>query len=225
MQKPRLYARVTYRKTGLLAFLGHLDVARAFDRAVRRAKLPVAYSQGFSPHALISFASPLPVGVAGEAELCAIELASEWAPQAVLKALARQLPPDLMVVAAQVLPRDKRSPFADLVAADYRVRYRGVTDAHLQAAVEGLLARTQWPVHRVTKSRELELDLRPRVGDLRVEPGGLLRMRLGLAEDNLAKPEEVLELLSAELGVAATTQDLTRTALWMRGEVGRQFAD
>lgn len=225
MTKSRLYARVTYRKTGLLAFLGHLDVARAFDRAVRRAKIPVAYSQGFSPHALISFASPLPVGVAGEAELCAIELASEWSSEAILRALARQLPPDLMVTQAQVLPRAKRSPFADLVAADYRVQYRGVTDADLQAAVQRLLARPEWPIRRVTKSRELELDLRPRVGDLRVEPGGRLRMRLGLAEDNLAKPEEVIEQLNADLGDAATACDVTRTALWMRGEVGRQFAD
>jgi radical SAM-linked protein len=225
MLKSRLYARLTYRKTGLLRFLGHLDVARAFDRAVRRAKLPVEYSQGFSPHALISFASPLPVGVAGEAELCAVDLASAWEATAVLKSLARQLPLDLMVGSAQVLARGRRSPFADLAAADYQVNYRGITEADLQAALRGLDGRSQWPVHRVTKSRELDLDLRPRIGDLRIEPGPTLRMRLGLAEDNLAKPEEVLGLLAAELGPAAETSGLTRTAVWLRGEAGRKFVD
>ena len=124
-----------------------------------------------------------------------------------------------------MLPRGKRSPFADLAAADYRVAYRGVTDADLRGALERLLARPEWPVHRATKSRELDLDLRPRVGDLVLAPGGVVRMRLGLAEDNLAKPEEVLGLLAMELGPAAEAHDLTRTAIWMRGEVGRKFTD
>ena len=65
MLAERLYARLTYRKAGRLRFLGHLDVARTIDRAVRRAKLPVAYSPGFSPRARISFVNPLPVGIAG----------------------------------------------------------------------------------------------------------------------------------------------------------------
>src|SRR5664279_1928804 len=98
----RAYARVIFRKTGLLRFLGHLDVLRTFDRAVRRAKLPVEYSQGFSPHAHLSFAMPLPVGVIGERELCAIDLASDWQPVAILKGLSRQLPQDLGIVEAQV---------------------------------------------------------------------------------------------------------------------------
>jgi radical SAM-linked protein len=225
MLRHRLYARVVYRKTGLLRFLGHLDVVRAFDRAVRRAKLPVEYSQGFSPHALISFASPLPVGLAAEAELCAIGLAADWTALAVGKALGRQLPADLGVVSAQVLPRGKRSPFADLVAADYRVEYPGVPPGDLAEAVARLWQREQLLVHRVTKSREVDLDLRDRIGDLRVEPGPALQMRLGMAEDNLAKPEEVLGLLAAELGPQAQATGLTRTALWTRGEVGRTFTD
>jgi radical SAM-linked protein len=225
MLKHRLYAHVVYRKTGLLRFLGHLDVVRAFDRAVRRAKLPVEYSQGFSPHALISFASPLPVGLAGEGELCAISLAADWNALAVGKALGRQLPADLGVVGAQVLPRGKRSPFADLVAADYRVEYPGVSPGDLAEAVARLWQREQLLVHRVTKSREVDLDLRDRICDLRVEPGPALRMRLGMAEDNLAKPEEVLELLAAELGPQAQPTGLTRTALWTRGETSRTFAD
>jgi len=224
MPPGRIYAKLVFRKTGLLRFLGHLDVARAFDRAMRRAKLPVEYSQGFSPHALISFASPLPVGVAGEAEWCAVDLATQWSPRALLKGLGRELPPDLGLVSAEVLPRGKRSPFADLVACDYRLVVTGVSEEDLRAAAERVLARDTLPIHRVTKTRELDLDLKPRLGDLQVLPGPQLRMRLGMAEDNLAKPEEVWGLLAAELP-AAQAGLLTRTALWLRGEVGRKFRD
>lgn len=217
MLKDRAYARVTYRKTGLLRFLGHLDVVRTFDRAIRRAKLPVEYSQGFSPHALISFAMPLPVGVAGERELCAIELAADWQAQAVFKSLARQLPPDLGVVEAQILPLPKRSPFADLVAADYRAEITEITPERLQEAVAAFNSRAELIVHRTTKSRELDLDLRGRIKSLSVAANGL-HMRLGLTNEDLAKPEEVIWLLSQELGQPLQVRCLSRTALWDHDE-------
>lgn len=213
----RAYARVTFRKTGLLRFLGHLDVLRTFDRAVRRAKLPVEYSQGFSPHAHLSFAMPLPLGVAGEGELCAIDLVSDWQPIAIMKGLARQLPPDLGIVEAQVLPRTKRSPFADLIAADYRAEIAGVEPQKLQEAVETLLQRDELMIHRTTKSRELDIDLRGRIKDLHTEDNSLF-MRLGLTDEDLAKPDEVLRLLSQEMG-PLQVQCLTRTALWDQGEL------
>ncbi|MHB8993790.1 MAG: TIGR03936 family radical SAM-associated protein [Armatimonadota bacterium] len=213
----RAYARVTFRKTGLLRFLGHLDVLRTFDRAVRRAKLPVEYSQGFSPHAHLSFAMPLPLGVAGERELCAIDLVSDWQPIAIMKGLARQLPPDLGIVEAQVLPRTKRSPFADLIAADYRAEIAGLEPQKLQEAVERLLQRDELMIHRTTKSRELDIDLRGRIKELRSEDNSLF-MRLGLTDEDLAKPDEVLRLLTEETG-PLQVQCLTRTALWDQGEL------
>ena len=213
----RAYARVAFRKTGLLRFLGHLDVLRTFDRAVRRAKLPVEYSQGFSPHAHLSFAMPLPLGVAGERELCAIDLATDWQPIAIMKGLARQLPYDLGIVEAQVLPRSKRSPFADLIAADYRAEIADLEPQQLQQAVEALLQRDELIIHRTTKSRELDLDLRGRIKQLRAEDGALF-MRLGLTDDDLAKPEEVLRLLAQDLG-PLQVRAMTRTALWDQGEL------
>jgi radical SAM-linked protein len=213
----RVYARVAFRKTGLLRFLGHLDVLRTFDRAVRRAKLPVEYSQGFSPHAHLSFAMPLPLGVAGERELCAIDLVSDWQPVAIMKGLARQLPHDLGIVEAQVLPRTKRSPFADLIAADYRAEIAGIEPQKLQEGVEALLQREELIIHRTTKSRELDIDLRGRIKELRAEDGSL-QMRLGLTDEDLAKPDEVLRLLAQEIG-PLQVQCLTRTALWDQGEL------
>lgn len=213
----RAYARIVFRKTGLLRFLGHLDVLRTFDRAIRRAKLPVEYSQGFSPHAHLSFGMPLPVGVIGERELCAIDLSSDWQPIAIFKGLSRQLPEDLGIVEAQVLPRPKRSPFADLIAADYRAEIAGVESQPLQDAVAALLGRDELIIHRTTKTRELDIDLRGRIKELSVQDGSLC-MRLGLTGEDLAKPEEVLRLLAQELG-PLQVQCLARTALWDQGEL------
>ncbi len=212
MLRERTFALITFRKTGWLRFLGHLDVVRAFDRAIRRAKLPVAYSQGFSPHTLLSFAMPLPVGIAGENELAGLELAVEWDPRAVYKSLSRQLPPELGIVGVQMLQKSKRSIFADLAAADYRADFTGMDAEGLAQAVRALQAETEWLIHRTTKSKDVDLDLKPRVHGLKAQEGALW-MRIGLGQDNLAKPEEVLELLSRHLDHPLEAA-LTRVALY-----------
>ena len=217
MYNQRLYARVIFRKTGLLRFLGHLDVHRSFDRAIRRAKLPVEYSHGFSPHSLISFAMPLPVGVAGENELCAIDITGQWDPMAIYKALSRQLPAELGIVGVQVLARPKRSPFADLQLADYRAEICNIEPEKLQEAIEVLLQQDELIIHRQTKSKELDLNLRPRIYGLQVRNSNVL-MRLGLTTEDLAKPDEVLWLLRQQLGEELQVRCLTRTAFWDLGQ-------
>jgi len=212
MLRQRTFALITFRKSGWLRFLGHLDVVRAFDRAIRRAKLPVAYSQGFSPHTLLSFAMPLPVGIAGENELAGLELAVEWDPRAVWKALSRQLPEELGIVGVQMLQKSKRSVFADLAAADYRAEIGDLEPDALQRAVRALQDRREWVVHRATKSKELDLDLRERVYGLKTQDRAVM-MRVGIGQENLAKPEEVLELIEREVGQPFEAC-LTRTALY-----------
>lgn len=211
MLRERTFALITFRKTGWLRFLSHLDVMRAFDRAIRRAKLPVAYSQGFSPHAQLSIAAPLPVGVAGENEWAGLQLKVEWDPRALHKALARQLPPELGIVSVETMPPAKRSVFADLAAADYMAEL-DVPPQKLKEALKVLEKKQQWIVHRVTKSKELDVDLRPRVIALRQEDNKLF-MRLGLRVDNLAKPEEVLALLEEIMGQPLESS-LTRLRLY-----------
>lgn len=222
MLERRVTALITYCKTGLLRFLGHLDLARAMDRAIRRAKLPVEYSQGFSPHARVSFSAPLPVGVAGEAEFMALDLAAEWTAEAVVRGLNRQLPEDLKVGAGQVLRRPKRSFFSDFEAADYRADLAGWEPSELTAAVESLLAKPVLMITRATKSRVIEIDLRPRILSLTVTAEPALQMRLGMTDQNLAKPAEVLELISQATGREIPSHSLTRTALWFAGRVDQK---
>ena len=98
MMEPRTFRlRLEFVETGRLALLSHLELARALERAVRRAELPYAVSQGFSPHMRISFGAALPVGVGGTAEICDVTLTRYLAPAKALAALQAASVPDLMV--------------------------------------------------------------------------------------------------------------------------------
>src|SRR5215510_8515148 len=90
--------RIRYAKRGPLRFTSHRDFARAFERAIQRARVPIAYSQGFTPHPKISYASAAPTGVASEAEYLEIALRAEADPEQVRAALDAALPPGLDVL-------------------------------------------------------------------------------------------------------------------------------
>jgi len=200
----RHFAIVALRKAGALRFLSHLDYARAIDRAVRRARLPVKYSEGFNPTAQISFASALPVGVAGERELCQVELERPVNADDVLRALAPQLPDDLAVVDVRVVSGQQRRHLSGLERADYEIQLSPDPDLGMNLlgeAVAAFLDAGTWPVLRETRSRTREVDIRPGVHELRaITPGSAdrgprLQMSLALQQDSLVKPSEVVEAL------------------------------
>jgi len=93
-----------YRKAGLLAYLSHLETMRALERAMRRAGLPLACTEGFSPHPRISSSPALPVGVSSEGEYLEVRLREQVPPQGLPERLNRGLPPDLQVTRAETLP-------------------------------------------------------------------------------------------------------------------------
>ena len=203
-EKQRIYARIEYEKVGRLRFLGHLDLAAAFDRALRRAELPVAYSEGFHPRAKLTFAASLPVGVAGLHELCAVDLEEHIDSAAVGKRLHKQLPRGLNLLSAQVLPRQKRSPFADLNRVDYAIDIDSdeVEANELAKAVRDFLERDSINIRRETKSRLCTVDIRPGTYKLAVASSQelQLQMSLSLAQDDLVKPAEVLQVLGRLIG-------------------------
>ncbi len=219
-EEQRTYARIEYEKVGRLRFLGHLDVAAAFDRALRRATLPVAYSRGFHPRANLTFARPLPVGVGGLHELCGVDLEEHIDSATVGKRLHKQLPRGLNLLSAQVLPRQKRSPFADLNRVDYAIDIDPdeVEADELAKAVCGFLERDSINIRRETKSRLCTVDIRPGTYKLAVASSQelQLQMSLSLAQDDLVKPAEVLQVLGRLTGHTSLPAKLiTRVKLYV----------
>jgi radical SAM-linked protein len=164
--------RVRYAKRERLRFTSHRDFARAFERAIRRADIPIGFSSGFSPHPKISYANASPTGAASEAEYLDIGLTDERAPDAVREALDAALPPGLDIV--EVVIAAPGSLADRLEASEWRMEVPGAHPDQLAAAVAGFLAATDVTVDRMTKRGLRAIDVRAAVVHLRVDGGAVV---------------------------------------------------
>jgi len=157
--------RVRYAKRGRLRFTSHRDFARAFERAVRRAGIPIGFSSGFSPHPKISYANAAPTGSASEAEFLEIGLTEPREPSEVMRVLDDALPPGLDIV--DVVVADTSGSLADrLEASAWRIELAGADPAQLASAVAAFLAAEDVSVERMTKRGLRAIDVRGAVVDL-----------------------------------------------------------
>jgi len=159
--------RVRYAKRGRLRFASHRDFQRAFERALRRAGVPMAYSAGFSPHPKVSYAGAAPTGAASEAEYLEIGVLAPLDPDAVRAALDAGLPPGLDVV--DVVVARSGSLAERLTASIWRIELPGVTPVAAQTPVAEFLGREMVEVQRRTKSGIRTFDARGAVVELSVE--------------------------------------------------------
>jgi radical SAM-linked protein len=162
---------VRYAKRGKMRFASHRDVARAFERGVRRAGLPIAYSAGFTPHPKISYAGGAPTGVASEAEYLSLALTSRRAATHVGQLLNAALPDGIEVI--DVTERAEgagadTTAFGHLEASQWQVVLPGVEPAVAQRAAAGFLAQDEAPVERLTDKGVRSLDARAAVVELDV---------------------------------------------------------
>ncbi|GAA2994869.1 TIGR03936 family radical SAM-associated protein [Actinokineospora diospyrosa] len=157
MQKIRL----RYAKRGRLRFTSHRDVARAFERALRRAGVPMAYSQGFSPHPKISWIGAAPTGVASEAEYVEVQLVERVDPLRLAQVLDSALAPGLDVLEA--VEAGPGGLAERMEASDWHIELPGVAPEALRGAVERLLATEHVEVERLTKDGRRLIDARPAV--------------------------------------------------------------
>ena len=156
--------RVRYAKRGRLRFTSHRDFSRAFERAIVRARIPMAYSSGFNPHPRISYAGAAPTGSASEAEYLEIALAEESDPAVLADQLDEALPAGLDVLEVVV---SAGGSLADrLEASHWRLTLPGLTPATAEDAVGRFLAAEEVPVERMTKKGLREFDARAAVVSL-----------------------------------------------------------
>jgi radical SAM-linked protein len=202
--------RVRYAKRGRLRFTSHRDFSRAFERAVARARLPMAYSSGFNPHPRISYAGASPTGAASEAEYLEIGLARESDPAEVLATLDEALPTGLDVLEVVVSPGGSLSDL--LEGSVWRTRVPGATRAAAEDAVRRLLEAEEVLVERMTKKGLRTFDCRAAVVDLAVSPESgdecaILAMVLRHGTPSV-RPDDVLAGLGTIAGLEATAAPL-----------------
>jgi radical SAM-linked protein len=220
------YLVVRYAKRGKMRFASHRDVARAFERGVRRAGLPIAYSAGFTPHPKISYAGGAPTGVASEAEYLSLALTERQAETQVCQRLDAALPDGIDVIDVTEPAGGSSSradaSFGHLEASEWRVVLPGVDLATAQRAVAGFLALGEAPVERLTDKGVRHLDARAAVVEMDVAdpdsglhaavPGredcAILRMVV-LHTAPAVRPEDVVTALREHHGIVVSSPPLT----------------
>ena len=216
---------VRYAKRGKMRFASHRDVARAFERGVRRAGLPIAYSAGFTPHPKISYAGGGPTGVASEAEYLSLALTARQAETQVCQRLNAALPDGIDVIDVT----EASTAFGHLEASQWRVVLPGVGPAAAQRAVAGFLALGEAPVERLTDKGVRRLDARAAVVEMNVieigpaaaDPDGGQRVAVAGHQDcailrmvvlhtaPAVRPEDVLTALREQEGIVPSSPPMT----------------
>jgi radical SAM-linked protein len=162
--------RIRYAKRGRLRFTSHGDFSRAFERALFRARVPMAYSSGFNPHPRISYAGASPTGAASEAEYLEIGLSEVVDPEVVRRELDASLPDGLDLL--EVVESGGGSLADRLEASRWQITVRGVEVETLAAAAERLLATAELPVERMTKKGLRRFDAREAIVSLAARATG-----------------------------------------------------
>src|SRR5260370_292786 len=155
---------ITFEKGESVRWLGHLDILRTFERAIRRAELPIAFSTGFNPRERIAFANALSTGVTGAAELATIELTDAVDPPIIVTSLNDKLPPGIRLSSAQEIPDvGSRDLMNSYDRAEIAVICACSPDTQMesaQSAADMLLARTQISIQREREGKVKTLDIR-----------------------------------------------------------------
>ncbi len=200
--------RIRFAKIGRVRWTSHRDVARMWERALRRARVPIAYTEGFSPRPKLSFGLALPTGCESRAEYLDVALREPVAPEEVTQTFSSLLPDGVDVVAAQVLPDGAGSLQEEVTSCRWEIDVPQVDPDGLAAIIARVLGAEVLPVTRERKGRPVTDDLRPSVLDLSSAgpcgSGSGLVAELGTRPRGV-RPAELAHVMGIELGLARRT--------------------
>jgi radical SAM-linked protein len=209
--------RITFAKGDEVKYISHLDLMRAWERALRRAQIPLAYSQGFNPRPRLFFASALPVGFTSRAEVLDVVLQQRMGLREFASRVRKQLPAGLELKSVAEIPPTLPAPSAQVVAAEYEVVVESQDALHdMQARLDKLLAASSIPRRRERPDGAREYDLRPLIQRLWVigqrQGAYVLGMRLQADEGGTGRPDEVM----ATLGLTDAVRAIERVELVLK---------
>ncbi len=212
---PRL--RVKFYRGEEVKFISHLDLMRLWQRALHRAGMPLAYTEGFSPHPKISLAAPLAIGVTSEAELMDVVLTRWVSPHFFVSALNKQLPPGVGIIKAQMVPLSEPSLQSIVRQAEYKVTLEtDRTREEVEKSLDKLLEMEHLPWQHLRDTGPRKYDLRALIHDLwliELEPPlCVLGMRLRCDSGGSGRPEQV----TLALGFKERPLSIHRTKLILK---------
>lgn len=191
--------RIKFRKYGVMRFIGHLDVMRYFQKAMRRANIDIAYSEGFSPHQIMSFAAPLGVGITSDGEYLDIEVHSTKSTVESMEALNSVMVEGMEIVEYVALREGAKKAMTAVAAADYIVYFKKNMDFTPEEIEQNIRTyyeeRDSIEVTKQTKKSERVIDIKPLIyqfSPCRIEGKEGFFMQLCTGSTDNIKPELVL---------------------------------
>lgn len=193
--------RIRFSKQGVLKYIGHLDVMRFFQKLMRRSEIPIAYSNGLSPHQIMSFALPLGIGDESLGEYVDIELTESVNSKKAVNDMNSNCPEGIKILSFKELPDKAVNAMASVYAADYCVSFRDDFAAANNDKIDDFFSRESIVTIKKTKKNEQEIDIRPFIFSYDLKENKLyLRLKCGSVDHT--KPELVMkafcEYLSCE---------------------------
>ena len=187
--------RIKFAKYGVMKFIGHLDVMRYFQKALRRADIDIKFTEGMSPHMIMSFAAPLGVGLTSVGEYVDIELRTPITTEKALEQLNKVMVEGMEILDFRQIEEGKAGKAMSLVAAaDYTVTFRKgcAPRGDWQSDLSGFFAQKSIVVTKETKKGVSEVDIRPMIYQMSVN-AGVVTMQLATGSAANLKPELVME--------------------------------
>lgn len=194
--------RIKFAKEGVMKFIGHLDIMRYFQKAMRRGNIDIAFTEGFSPHMIMSFAAPLGVGLTSTGEYLDIEVNTEISSKDAIEQLNACMVEGMSILSFRRIPEEKASKAMSLVAAaDYLVNFREERDADqdYKSRLQEFYNRESITIVKKTKKSEKEVDIKPMIYALEQRDDGIF-MQLATGSVNNLKPELVMDAFAQYLG-------------------------
>lgn len=197
-----LKVRIKYAKTGVVRFIGHLDVMRYFQKAIRRAGIDITYTKGYSPHQILSFAAPLGLGVTSEGEYFDAELDSLEESKVMVDKMNDAMNDGMKVLDIRLLDDNAKAAMAIVSASDYVVNISddSLVDNSILSNVEDFINQDSIVILKKSKKTEKEVDIKPFIIKIHYNNNGLY-MLLKTGSENNIKPELVVEAICRYKGV------------------------
>jgi len=194
--------RIKFEKDGVMRYIGHLDIMRYFQKAIRRAEIDIKYSTGFSPHQIMSFAAPLGVGHISFGEYLDIEVNSHNGKQDMLTRLNAAMVPGIRIANVVELPDSAGNAMATVAAARYRVELKKPEEIKIDfvGLSESFLAQEEILVTKQTKKQELTIDIKPYIFEWIPYENGV-EMFVDASSSNNVKPALAMESFCKFAGV------------------------
>lgn len=197
MTNDNIKYRFKFEKFGTIKFIGHLDVVIVFQRALKRADIPIAYSNGFNPHQLISFALPLSLGYTSIGEYGDFQLQTEENPEELKEKINNALPEGLIITELIKLKEGVKNTMASVCAASYDIYFdETISPEDIKNNLSSFINQNEILVMKKTKKNFKETDIKPDIlgaEDISSDGKGVLKVLVNAGSVKNLKPESVAE--------------------------------